>query len=158
MICRSQTAGGRDFAAPQVQWSPSKGKFAYARKLLYHFASRGGYVALAKRNRAYAAEHGLIVTLAEKLKKNANLQRLFGAPDVWGDSSLRFAREAKAAGVDKMLIHGRAAPADMQAINDLGYLTSEYDNVQAARSDRGRGNAQPRMAHAGPRGAADLLC
>ena len=128
VICRSTAAGGRDFAAPQVQWSPSKGKFAYARRLLYHFVSRGGYVALAKRYRAYAAEHGLIVTLAEKLKKNPNLQRLFGAPDVWGDASLRFAREAKSAGVDKMLIHGRAAPADMQAINDLGYLTSEYDN------------------------------
>lgn len=126
--CRSQTASGRDFAAPQVQWAPSKGKFAYARKLLYHFAPRGSYVALAKRYRAYAAEHGLIVTLAEKLKKNSNLQRLFGAPDVWGDASLRFAQEAKAAGVDKMLIHGRSAPTEMQAINQLGYLTSEYDN------------------------------
>lgn len=125
--CRSQTTG-RDFAAPQVQWAPSKGKFAYARKLLYHFAPRGSYVALAKRYRAYAAQHGLIVTLAEKLKKNPNLQRLFGAPDVWGDASLRFAQEAKAAGVDKMLINGRSSPADMQAINQLGYLTSEYDN------------------------------
>lgn len=128
VICRSPGEGGRALAAPQVQWSPSKGKFAYPRKLLYHFAPRGGYVALAKRYRAYAAEQGLIVTLAEKLKQNPNLQRLFGAPDIWGDSSLRFAREAKAAGVDKMLIHGRAAPADMRAINDLGYLTSEYDN------------------------------
>ena len=59
-----------------------------------HFSPRGGYVALAKRYRAYAAEHGLIVTLAEKLKKNPNLQRLFGAPDVWGDAGLRFAQEA----------------------------------------------------------------
>lgn len=128
VVCRSQGAAGQEFAAPQVHWAPSLGKFGYARKLLYHFAPRGGYVALAKRYRAYAAQQGLLVTLAEKLRKNPNLQRLFGAPDVWGDGSLRFASEAKAAGVDKMLIHGKASPADMKAINELGYLTSEYDN------------------------------
>lgn len=126
--CPSFKAAGRDFAAPQIHWGPSKGTFAYPRKLIYHFAPRGGYVALAKRYRAYALQQGLIVPLAEKVKKNPNLARLFGAPDVWGDASLRFAREAKAAGVDKMLIHGRAAPDEMKAINDLGYLTSEYDN------------------------------
>ncbi|MHB8900968.1 MAG: glycoside hydrolase, partial [Thermoguttaceae bacterium] len=128
VTCRSEAADGPDFAAPQVHWAPSQGKFAYARKLLYHFAPRGGYVTLAKRYRAYAAEHGLLVKLADKLAKNPNLERLFGAPDLWGDASLQFARQAKAAGVDKMLIHGRAAPADMKAINQLGYLTSEYDN------------------------------
>ncbi len=128
VTCGSQAKSGRDFAAPQVHWAPSKGTFAYTRKLLYHFAPRGSYVALAKRYRAYAAERGLLVTLAEKLERNPNLQRLFGAPDVWGDASLQFAQEAKAAGVDKMLIHGRAAPADMKAIDQLGYLTSEYDN------------------------------
>ncbi|NUQ64956.1 MAG: hypothetical protein HUU20_21035 [Pirellulales bacterium] len=128
VTCPSHTAAGRDFAAPQVQWGPSQDKFAYARKLLYHFAPRGGYVALAKRYRAYACEQGLLVPLSEKVKKNPNLPRLFGAPDVWGDASLRFAREAKAAGVDKMLIHGRPSPADMKAVNELGYLTSEYDN------------------------------
>ncbi len=85
-------------------------------------------MALAKAYRAYAKEKGLIVPFSEKLKKNPNLQRLFGAPDVWGDSTLRFAREARAAGVEKMLIHGRASPEDMKAINELGYLTSEYDN------------------------------
>ena len=125
--CHSQAAG-RDFAAPQVDWAACKGQFAYPRKLLYHFVSCGGYVALAKRYRQYAADQGLLVTLAEKVKKNPNLRRLFGAPDIWGDDSLAFAQEAKAAGVEKMLIHGRASPADMKAINDLGYLTSEYDN------------------------------
>lgn len=128
LACPSFPVAGRDFAAPEIHWGPSKGAFAYSRKLIYHFVPRGGYVAMAKRYRTYARQQGLIVPLAEKLKKNPNLERLFGAPDVWGDGSLRFAREAKAAGVDKMLIHGRAAPEDMKAINDLGYLTSEYDN------------------------------
>lgn len=121
--------GGRTLVAPQVTWRPQKGAWGYARSALYHFAPGGGYVALCKRYRAYAAERGLIVPFTEKLKTTPNLTRLFGAPDVWGDASLAFAREAKAAGVEKMLIHGRPArPDDMRAINDLGYLTSEYDN------------------------------
>ena len=121
--------GGRALVAPQVTWRPQKEAFGYTRSLLFHFTAKGGYVALCKRYRAYAKEHGLIVPFTEKLKKNPNLKRLFGAPDVWGDASLTFAREAKAAGVEKMLIHGKpATPADMRAINDLGYLTSEYDN------------------------------
>jgi hypothetical protein len=128
VVCHSQVSKGPDFAAPQVVWTPSKGGLAYPRRFFYHFAARGGYVALAKRYRAYAAEHGLLVTLAEKCKRNPNLRRLFGAPDVWGDASLAFARQAKAAGVDKMLIHGTSPPAEMKAVNDLGYLTSEYDN------------------------------
>ncbi len=117
--------GGRALVAPQVTWRPQKEAFGYTRSLLFHFAAKSGYVALCKRYRAYAKEHGLIVSFTEKLKKNPNLKRLFGAPDVWGDASLAFAREAKAAGVEKMLIHGKpAAPADMRAIDDLGYLTS----------------------------------
>jgi hypothetical protein len=120
--------GGKELAAPRVLWTPCKKEFAYPRRLIYHFAPRGGYVALAKRYREYARAHGLIVPFAEKLKKNAKIERLFGAPDVWGNSSLKFAREAKAAGIEKMLIHGRSSPKEMKAINELGYLTSEYDN------------------------------
>jgi len=120
---------GRQLVAPMVRWRGQKGAFGYTRSVLYHFAPKGGYVALCKRYRAYAKEHGLIVPLADKLKKNPNLARLFGAPDVWGNASLAFAQEAKAAGVEKMLIHGKPKkPEEMRAINDLGYLTSEYDN------------------------------
>ena len=123
------SADGRERLAPQVTWRPQKGVFGEPRRLLFHFAPGGGYVALCKRYRQYAKEHGLIVTLSEKLKSNPNLARLFGAPDLWGNASLNFAREAKTAGVDKMLIHGRPkTPAEMRAVNDLGYLTSEYDN------------------------------
>jgi len=126
--CRKLNAGGRELVAPQVGWTACKKKFAYPRRLIYHFAPRGGYVALAKRYRAYARQQGLVVPFAEKLKRNPNIRRLFGAPDVWGDASESFARQAKAAGVDKMLIHGRSSPESMKAINQLGYLTSEYDN------------------------------
>ena len=122
------SVGGRSLVAPRLIWTPSKKTFAYQRRVLYHFSPRGGYVALAKRYRAYAKDHGLLVPLAEKLKKKPNLARLFGAPDVWGDGSLAFAQQAKAAGVQKMLIHTEASGAEIRAINDLGYLTSVYDN------------------------------
>jgi hypothetical protein len=102
----------------------------YPRVVLYHFAARGGYVALAKRYREFAREQGLIVPFTEKLKKNPNIARLFGAPDVWGDASLAFAKAAKQAGVEKMLIHGTAPAEDMKAINAMGYLTSKYDIYQ----------------------------
>ena len=120
-------ADGSEVWAPQVGFQASHREFRYPRKFFYHFASEGGYVALARRFREFAREQGLLVPFREKLKRNPNIARLFGAPDVWGDGSLRFAREAKAAGIDKMLIHGRASAEDMKAINELGYLTSNYD-------------------------------
>ncbi len=129
---------GHTVSAPRLIWGASMRTFRYARRALYRFAARGGYVALAKGYRDYAKENGLIVPFTEKLKKNPNIARAFGAPDVWGRASLTFAREAKAAGVEKMLIHGTAPAADMKAINDLGYLTSEYDiyqDVMPAKDD-----------------------
>ncbi len=125
-LVKNQRDGGESWA-PQVGFQASHGEFRYPRKFFYHFASQGGYVALAKRFREFARQQGLLVTFREKLKRNPNLSRLFGAPDVWGDGSLKFAREAKAAGIEKMLIHGRASAEDMTAINELGYLTSNYD-------------------------------
>jgi hypothetical protein len=124
-------AGGRPRSAPRIVWDASMGTFRYTRRALYHFSARGGYVALAKHYRALAREQGLLVTLAEKLRKNPNLARIFGAPDVWGGASIRFACEAKQAGVDKMLLQANATSADdMRAINELGYLSSRYDVYQ----------------------------
>jgi hypothetical protein len=121
---------GRTISAPRIIWAPSMRNFRYPRRVLYRFAARGGYVALAKGYRAYAKELGVVVPFTEKLKKNPNIARAFGAPDVWGRSALAFAREAKAAGVEKMLIHGEAPGSDMKAVNELGYLTSKYDVYQ----------------------------
>lgn len=122
------TSAGQELWMPQAGFRPSTGKFRYSRSFFYHFSAKGGYVSLAKRFREYARRRGLLVTFADKLKLNTNIARIFGAPDVWGNASLQFAREAKAAGVEKMIIHGRSSPEEMKAINQLGYLTSEYDN------------------------------
>jgi len=129
------TRNGREIVAPRMVWNASKQEFRYPRRLIYHFSSRGGYVALAKRYRAYAKELRLIVPFSEKLKKNPNIARLFGAPDIWGDPSLQFAREAKQAGVSRMIQHTSPSegvrrgvtPEEMKEINALGYLSSTYD-------------------------------
>ena len=126
---------GREAVAPRVVWTASKRAFRYPRRLIYSFSARGGYVALAKRYRAYARELGVVVPFSEKLRKNPNIARIFGAPDVWGDPSLKFAREAKEAGVAKMIQHTSPSegvrrgvtPEDMKAINQLGYLSTTYD-------------------------------
>ncbi|NLH99896.1 MAG: hypothetical protein GX446_10465 [Chthonomonadales bacterium] len=122
------TIAGGPARAPRIGWLPSKKGFTYPRRALYHFADRGGYVALAKAYRAYARRTGLLRTLAQKASKNPNVRRLYGAVDVWGDASASFAREARESGVRRMLIHGQSSADDMRAINALGYLTSEYDN------------------------------
>ncbi len=126
-LARTQTAG-LGLWMPQAGFRQSSGEFRYARAFFYHFSANGGYVSLAKRFREHAKQQGLLVTFAEKLKANPNIKRIFGAPDVWGNANLKFARDAKAAGVDKMIIHGRSSPQEMKAINELGYLTSDYDN------------------------------
>lgn len=124
--------GEREIVLPKAGWIASKKRFGYPRRLICHFASEGSYVALAKHYRAYAQERGLIVPFSEKVKKNPNLNRLFGAVDVWDKQSLEFAKEAKAAGVEKMIMNGSSTPEEMKGINELGYLTSCYDAYQDA--------------------------
>ncbi len=125
---RLRAVGSRRLQTPSLQFRPVMGKFGYPRSVLFRFAPKGGYVAAAKAYRRYAARRGLLVTLASKARRNPNVAKLFGAPDVWGDASEGFAGAAHALGVRKMLIHGRSDAAEMRRINALGYVTSEYDN------------------------------
>ena len=117
----------------QPVWIPSKGRFGYPRRILYHFFHEGGYVAQAKYYRKYAISKGLFKTLREKEAENPNVSKLIGAPDVWlrGDlDKVKFCKEMKAAGVDKMLISNTHSPEEIRAINALGFLTSRYDNYR----------------------------
>jgi hypothetical protein len=123
---RTQADGSKP-RAMAVLWEAIHGTWAAPRSVVLRFTPTGGYVALAKAYRAYAKDHGLLVTLADKVAKNPNVAKLFGATDVWG-GSLGFAREAKAAGLDRLIVHGRHRPADVKAIENLGYLVAQYDN------------------------------
>jgi len=115
---------------PRVWWVPTMKEFGYDRKVLYHFSASGGYVALAKRYREYAKSIGFLKTLREKRKLRPDIEKLIGAPDIWGADGLPFCRSAKAAGIDRMIVNGTWSKADTEAIKAMGYLNSVYDNYE----------------------------
>lgn len=117
---------------PAPQWDPQKGRFGPARKLRYVFFDDGGYVAMAKRYREYAKQVGLLKTLAEKRKENANVDRLVGAVNVWcwDRDPVAVCRELQAAGIARILWSRGGSAEQLKALNDLGVLTSRYDIYQ----------------------------
>lgn len=114
------------------QWVPEKGQFGPPRRIRYVFLDDGGYVAMAKRYREYAKATGLFKTLAEKRKKNPNVDLLVGAVNVWcwDRNPVPIVREMQAAGIDRILWSNRADPESLRQMNDLGVLTSRYDIYQ----------------------------
>jgi len=96
-------------------------------RLQWHFTKEGGYLPLAPVMRSFCESQGWVRTLREKREKNPREDRLMGAPDVWGSNGLAFAREAKRAGVRRMLVSGAYSPEQIAGIEDLGYLVGEYD-------------------------------
>jgi len=120
--------GGKKRLSPTLVWEDSKGQFGYARRMIVHFVDHGGYVPICKRYRAYAKERGYLVTQREKEKALPQLALLAGAPDVWGAWGIDFCREAKAAGIDRMLVNWRGSKEEMEEVKRLGYLIGEYDN------------------------------
>lgn len=105
----------------------SKGARLPEYRFTWWFAPEAGLEPLAARMRGFCESVGWVRTLADKRRVNPNLERLYGAPDVWGANGLAFARECASAGVRHMLINGRFPASDTAAMNDLGYLTGEYD-------------------------------
>ena len=113
-------------------WDPSRQEFRYPRRIRYVFLDQGGYVAMAKRYRNHSQQHGLFKTLAEKRRENPNVDLLIGAANVWNwdMDKVALCREMKAAGMDRVLWSSGGKPEQIEAINQLGYLTSRYDIYQ----------------------------
>lgn len=124
---RGQKARGtaRDVLTARTCFQPRKGQLAYPRRLLFHFADRGGYVALAKRYRAYAQAKGMVKTLAEKRRERPNIDRLVGAVNIYS-TSMRNVEIMRDLGIDRLMVSGFSR-TDVAQINDLGYLSSRYD-------------------------------
>ena len=122
--------GGNLFAQPE--WDASRGTFGYARKLTYFFFANGGYVAQAKHYREYAQKIGLFKTLAQKRLENPNVDKLIGAADVWNWDldKLALCKEMKMLGLHHVLWSAGGSPAEVAAINEMGYLSSRYDIYQ----------------------------
>ncbi|MEW6356757.1 MAG: glycoside hydrolase [Planctomycetota bacterium] len=110
-------------------WLSSMGRWRYTRKLRYRFCPTGGYVACAKAYREYAKEAGILKTLREKMERRPDVKLLLGAPDIWG-GSVQFCQEAKAAGIERMIINGSFGIEKTKAVIDMGYLASVYDNYE----------------------------
>lgn len=131
--------GDRTLLAPAVHHHAVKGTFAAPRTVRYSFTQDGGHVSICKRYRDYAIRNGILVTQREKMRTKPDIARQAGAPVIWGRSDLRFCREAKAAGIERMLVNAPQSREDMEAIKALGYLMSVYDNYEDAHEgDDGR--------------------
>ncbi|MBN1846156.1 MAG: carbohydrate binding domain-containing protein [Sedimentisphaerales bacterium] len=136
-------AAGRLCQAPQ--WQGQKGQFGYPRDLRYIFFDDGGYVAMAKRYRAYAQQIGLFKTLTEKASQRPALDKLIGAVNVWcwQSDAPAICREMQSLGIDRILWSNRRPPDELRQLNEMGVLTSRYDIYQdvmnPANFDRLRG-------------------
>ncbi|MBM3475806.1 MAG: hypothetical protein FJX75_21270 [Armatimonadetes bacterium] len=118
--------GERQRLAVVVNGDRNKGERLPEYRTTWHFAAENGYVRLAKRVREFCAAQGWAKTLREKRAQNPNMDRLIGAPDVWGSNGLQFAREARAAGIDHLLVSGSYPKDQIEGIKALGYLVGEY--------------------------------
>ncbi|NMA47306.1 MAG: hypothetical protein GX945_12170, partial [Lentisphaerae bacterium] len=145
LLMRKVTDGEATTRVPQVHWLPTMQTFGKdSRVYCFYFVAEGSYVAVAKAWRARAAAKGYIVTLKEKARHNPNVLKLMGASDIWGGNSIYFARNAKALGIDKLLINGDCPPADMAEMAAMGYLPGRCDSYSDLWQDSD--NIDPRSA------------
>lgn len=116
----------------QPRWEASRQSFGYTRKLRMCFFNRGGFVAMAKRYRAYAKEKGLFKTLATKRSENPNVDRLIGAVNVWNwdMDKVALCTELKRMGMDRVLWSGGGTADEIKKIAAMGYLPGRYDIYQ----------------------------
>lgn len=116
--------------SPGVCWDSQKGQFGYPRRVRFVFFDKGGYVAMAKRYRAWAKEQGKLKTFAEKEKERPLVDRLLGAPNIWcrTDKAVEYAKKLKEAGIDRFLWSNRASAEDVTELSKMdGVLVSRYD-------------------------------
>ena len=117
-------------------WVPECGSPGYTRRVRFVFFESGGYVAMAKRYRAYAASLGLVKTFAEKAAERPLVERLPGAANIWyfpssGEPShSHVAAELREAGIDRFIWSWNSTPTpkDLERISAMtNTLAGRYD-------------------------------
>jgi len=117
-------------------WVPECGSPGYTRRVRFVFFESGGYVAMAKRYRAYAASQGLVKTFTEKAAERPLVERLPGAANIWyfpssGEPShAALAAKLREAGIDRLLWswNSTPTPSDLAAISAMpNTLAGRYD-------------------------------
>ena len=116
----------------QPRWESSRHAFGYKRSLRIVTFPSGGFVAMAKRYRAYAKTTGLFKSLSAKRKENPNIDRLIGAVNVWNWDldKLSLCKEMKQLGFEHVLWSSGGTVDEVKGISQLGYLPGRYDIYQ----------------------------
>ncbi|MFQ6131868.1 MAG: glycoside hydrolase [Armatimonadota bacterium] len=132
--------GGDGMLTVRPEWESSKGQFAYERKLRFVLFDMGSYVAQAKRYREYAKQVGKFKRLREKAEFNPNVEKLYGAVNVWpmggGLDLVNLGQEFRQLGMERALFNVSGwLPAERKTVvidelNRLGFLTGRYDIYQ----------------------------
>ena len=131
-------ADSSDFGVGAVAplWVPECGSPGYTRRARFFFFADGGYVAMAKRYRAYAAAQGLVKTFREKAVERPLVERLPGAANIWyfpssGEPThAAMASELRESGIDRFLWswNSEPRPSDLAAIAAMpNTLAGRYD-------------------------------
>lgn len=113
-------------------WEPSRGTFRYERSLNYVLFDQGGYVSQAKRYREEAQRKGLFRTLRTKVQEDPSVDLLIGSANIWNwdMDKVALCREMKELGMDRVLWSSGGTSSEIDSLNRLGFLTSQYDIYQ----------------------------
>lgn len=118
---------GRHWPAPR--WLASRDRFGPSRTVSLHFLAEGGYVALAKRYRAFLKEAGRLKRLVEKANERPAVGRLPGAAVIWThDRNWGDLREAHSLGVRRAVVSNLRKPEHVAWLKERGGLVGRYDS------------------------------
>jgi len=81
VIARQGEHPGRRMSSLTPVWKSSKGELAYPRKMCIEIVE-DGYVGMAKRYKEFARISGRYVTMKDKIRKNPEVEKIIGAPDI----------------------------------------------------------------------------
>jgi hypothetical protein len=117
-------------------WVASKEKFAYDRKVVYHFFDKGGYVAQCKTYRDYIWKKNNVLTLKQNALKTPAISKMVGAVHiyVWDNArNIDFVSELKKSGIEKAMIlwNPNHTPYPKKGfdtkLKELGYAEGLYE-------------------------------
>jgi hypothetical protein len=114
---------------PETRWLPSMDRFRYRRVASYRFTENGRHVGLARAYRGYLRETGRFKTLAEKAADKPDVERLRGAPSLWGARyPTKWIRQMRPLGITRGIVNTCTDPGLIDWLNQQGYLTGRYDS------------------------------
>lgn len=124
------TRGGALLSGAQPVWLPEHGRLSYPRRLRYVFTLDGGYVAIAKRYRAYVQATGRWKDMREKVEENPEAAKL-GGPFLWiqtENDQVEAVRALHERGLANAVVYRYAPPEIVEAFRSLDYLVGKYNN------------------------------